>query len=123
MGTDDEFSHRIGNLISITIAFDNDDLGTIEFELNSGITRHMKLAYATSIHKSQGSTISNVIMVVGRADGLNSAELIYTGLTRTSNTLTLISSANIIKKAIDYSNYANARTIYQDVIKSINQHQ
>lgn len=60
-------------------------------------------------------------MVVGRADMLNSSELIYTGLTRTSNTLTLISSANIIKKAVSHSNYLNARTIYQDVVKQINQ--
>ena len=119
--TDDDFSHYIGNLISLTIKFDSDDLGTIKFELDTGITKHLKLSYATTIHKSQGSTIPNVIMVVGRADMLNSSELIYTGLTRTSNTLTLISSANIIKKAVSHSNYLNARTIYQDVVKQINQ--
>lgn len=118
---DNKIYHTIGNMLTITIQFDSDDLGEIKFELSDSITKHMKLAYATSIHKSQGSTISNVIMVVGRADMLNSAELVYTGMTRTSNTLTLISSANIIKKAIDYSSYADARTIYQDVLKSINQ--
>ena len=114
-------THTIGDLISITIQFDSDELGTIKFDSEDGITRYMKLAYATSIHKSQGSTIKNVIMVVGRADMLNSAQLIYTGMTRTSNTLTLVSSANTIKSAIQYDAYAKARTIYQDVIKELNQ--
>lgn len=119
---ENDFQHYLANLKSITIEFDSDELGTLDFDLQSHITNYLKLSYATSIHKSQGSTIENVIMVVGRADRLNSAELIYTGLTRTSNTLTLISSANTIKKAVSHSNYLKARTIYQDVIKEINQH-
>lgn len=124
LGIDREENHFFSNLKSITIQFDSDDLGTQTFKLQSDITKYMRLAYATTIHKAQGSTIPNVIMVVGRVNSnLNSTELIYTGLTRTSDTLTLISSANTIKKAVSLSGYANARTIYQDVIKSINQNQ
>lgn len=120
---DDDLSENrtIGDLASITIQFDDDDIGTLTFTHEEGITRYMQLAYATTINKSQGSTIRDVIMVLGTAAKLNTSELIYTAMTRTSNTLSLVSSANTIKHAVEHSCYSHARTIYQDVIKDINQ--
>lgn len=113
-------SHEFANVEAVEIEFDNEDLGTIKFPVNSGITRDIALAYATTIHKSQGSTHEHTILVIGRAEMLNSSQLIYTGITRTSKTLTLISSPNIIKDSVSVDAYRNARTIYQDIIKSIN---
>lgn len=113
--------HELGNVTQITIQFDNEDLGLIEFNETSGVTRDMSLAYATTIHKSQGSTHEHTILVVGRANMLNASQLIYTGITRTSKTLTLISSPNIIKDAVSVDIYRNARTLYQDIIKALNQ--
>lgn len=116
----DDHTHMLGELASITIEFDSDELGVITFEPETNITGHLALCYATTIHKSQGSTIENVIMVLGRADNMNTRQLLYTGLTRTSDTLTLISSPNVISQAVEYDAYRNARTIYQDVLKELN---
>ena len=118
--TEETASHELANVKSVEIQFDNDDLGLIRFDANTGITRDISLAYATTIHKSQGSTHEHTILVVGRAEMLNSSQLIYTGITRTSKTLTLISSPNIIKDSVSVNAYRNARTLYQDIIKSIN---
>ena len=47
---DDDLSENrtIGDLASITIQFDDDDIGTLTFTHEEGITRYMQLAYATT---------------------------------------------------------------------------
>lgn len=120
----DEFEYTLGDVKSITIDFDSLGLGCMTLlPAESHILSNITLAYASTTHKAQGSTIRDVILAIGRAEKLNSRQLIYTGLTRTSNTLTLVSSPNIIKKAIDRDVYNNARLIYKDIIKQLNQNE
>lgn len=115
-------NHEAYDVMSITITFDVEELGTIVFDADSDdVMRYIELAYANTVHKSQGSTLKDVILAVGRAPQLNSRQLIYTGMTRTQRTLTLVSSPNIISEAIDNDIEKNARLIYKDVIKEINQ--
>lgn len=120
----DDTLRELADIKSITIDFDAvDELGSITFEDNLEPLRYIRLSYATTTHKSQGSTIDNIILTIGRAPQLNSRQLVYTGLTRTSNTLTLISSPNIIKESIENDVYAKARLIYKDIVKEINKTQ
>lgn len=49
----------------------------------------LELAYAISIHKSQGSGFDNIFLVVPNRYGLLSKELIYTALTRCKKTIVL----------------------------------
>lgn len=113
--------HYIADVESITIEFDAEDIGEVTFTNVTDVTRNITLAYATTTHKSQGSTIPNVILAVGRANRLNSRQLVYAGMTRTAKTLTLVSSPNVICDAVETDAYIHARTIYKDIIKEINQ--
>lgn len=110
---------NVDDVKSIIIEFD--DFGEMTFEENEEILMNLSLAYATTVHKSQGSTHKDVIMVIGRAVMLNSQQLLYTALTRTSETLTLISSPNTIKESIEVDVYSKARCVYKDIIKELNQ--
>jgi exodeoxyribonuclease V alpha subunit len=56
----------------------------------NGVDRHLQLAYAITVHKSQGSQFGHVFLVLPRVAGdFLSRELIYTGLTRAQSQLTL----------------------------------
>jgi hypothetical protein len=50
---------------------------------------NFELAYAITIHKSQGSEFKNVFLVIPGKETLLSRELLYTALTRSTNTVTL----------------------------------
>jgi ATP-dependent exoDNAse (exonuclease V) alpha subunit len=62
-----------------------------------------ELAYAITVHKSQGSEFKNVFLVVPEKESLLSKELVYTALTRSTHTVTLFlqqqEGANILKAA------------------------
>jgi exodeoxyribonuclease V alpha subunit len=54
------------------------------------VDRHLELAYAITVHKSQGSQFRHVFLVLPRVAGdFLGRELIYTGLTRAQTRLTL----------------------------------
>jgi exodeoxyribonuclease V alpha subunit len=54
----------------------------------------LQLAYAITVHKSQGSGFGQVFVVLPNKIGLLSRELLFTALTRTKNHLTLFIQAN-----------------------------
>ena len=58
------------------------------------LTRSMEqeffeLAYAVTVHKSQGSGFNHLFVIIPARYGLLSKELVYTALTRTKKTITL----------------------------------
>lgn len=62
-----------------------------------------QLAYAITIHKSQGSEYNNVNIVLPEIENLEevySRELIYTAITRAKKTVTIFSSFSSLKKII-----------------------
>lgn len=62
-----------------------------------------QLAYAITIHKSQGSEYNNVNIVLPEIENLEevySRELIYTAITRAKKTVTIFSSFSSLKKVI-----------------------
>jgi len=79
----------------IRVAFDDDDLWIDGFRLYN-----LHLAWAVTIHKSQGSEWPNVVVVADRSHGaLLSRQLLYTALTRAKQAVVLISSQDALQLA------------------------
>lgn len=80
---------------------------TIEVEYESDVIEYegeeieeIELAYATTIHKSQGSEYPLVILgLTSDNDLMLNRNLVYTGITRASKTVITVTDANCIKKA------------------------
>ncbi|MFT3912600.1 MAG: ATP-dependent RecD-like DNA helicase [Anaeromyxobacteraceae bacterium] len=77
----------------------------------------LELAYAVTVHKSQGSGFGHVFVVVPNRTGLLSRELVFTALTRTKTAVTLFVEANgdtelaqLIDKIRNNSAIASIRT-------------
>ena len=79
----------------LKVRFDDDKEVWYEF----GILDQIEHAYATTIHKSQGSEFNVVIVPIGAASPmLLTRNLLYTGITRAKKLLIIIGS----KKTIDF---------------------
>jgi hypothetical protein len=59
------------------------------FDLDENDDENFELAYAITIHKSQGSDFKNTFVVLPQKTTLLSKELLYTALTRSENRLNL----------------------------------
>lgn len=79
-------------------------LGVAEFSENDPYSKCLALSYAITIHKSQGSTIKHVIPLLINTDQsairLNSKQLLYTAITRASDTCDVIISEEVFKETI-----------------------
>lgn len=62
--------------------------------------KYIRLGYAITVHKSQGSTIPCVILAMPYHFLLNSRELLYTGVTRASDYQITITSPKTLKAAL-----------------------
>lgn len=79
-----------------TVDFD----GIGEVTLNKSEVNQIQLGYAITIHKSQGSTIKNVIIALPYHFMLNSRELLYTAVTRASKYASIITSKKSFTQSI-----------------------
>ena len=59
------------------------------------------LAYAMTVHKSQGSEFKTVIMVLPYREAMLKRNLLYTGVTRAKKTLILLSEPQAVYKAVE----------------------
>jgi len=68
----------------------------VNYNSESEVSRNLELAYAISVHKSQGSEFNRVYFIVPmHKSALLSRELFYTGLTRASRHCTLLIEEDI----------------------------
>ena len=81
----------------------------------------LELAYAITIHKSQGSEYPAVIMpLLTGPQMLFNRNLLYTGVTRAKKCVTIIGSPDTVAKMIENSNYVyrfKVVEIYQKIKK------
>lgn len=96
---------------------DLDGVSEIDFKDIRSIDREFfDLAYAITVHKSQGSGFNHLFLVVPERYGLLSKELIYTALTRTKKSITLFiqnakeNKKNVLEIAANRSFSASRRT-------------
>ena len=71
----------------------------------------LELAYALTIHKSQGSEFDKVILVIGEPTGLLSRELLYTAMTRQKERLVILYNT----EAYHLRNYSSME--YSDIAR------
>ncbi len=95
---------------------------TIDFEGNkvryqNGEFDRFNLAYAISIHKSQGSEYDNVVVILAKSfKRMFYNKLIYTGITRAKSSLIIIGSLDSFNSSIQTS-YAEKRNTYLKMYK------
>lgn len=77
----------------VTVFFENNNIQEIEY-LKTELYQ-LDLAYAISIHKSQGSEAEHVVLVVDGNEDFLSKELIYTAITRAKKDIILISKYDL----------------------------
>lgn len=83
---------------------DQKGLANIPFSEIRGVEQEFfELAYAVTVHKSQGSGFNHLFVIIPARYGLLSKELVYTALTRTKKSITLFlqSSTDQAKGVLD----------------------
>ncbi len=120
MPDDNVFNGDIGYIVEIvngskkelTIDFDGNFVRYTPSNFNK-----FTLAYAISIHKSQGSEFNYVLIPVLKEYGrMLYRKLIYTGITRTKKKLYLIGEVSALEYAIKNTNVALRKTTLKDML-------
>lgn len=109
-----------GTIVNIGSDFVDIKFDDITVRYNNTMMGTVKLGYAITCHKSQGSSINNVILVTPKADTfmLNS-NLLYVGCTRARHIcvhLGLVDTVNIVtKKRANFTRH----TFMQQMLKEL----
>lgn len=77
----------------------------------------LELGYAITVHRSQGSTIKCVIFALPFHYMLNTKELVYTGMTRASEKLVLVTSPRSFNRSIKNTNVRKRQINLSDMLK------
>lgn len=86
------------NSVSLTVIFDN---GQTEVFTRSQAKDDLELAYATTIHKSQGSEYQAVLMPIFRHHASLERDLIYTAVTRAKKQVNLVGDRLYLNGVVD----------------------
>ncbi len=76
------------------VSFDNEEL-----RLSKEDTDNLRLAYAITVHKSQGSDWQNVIYCCFNDNTMNKKNLVYTAVTRAKNNLVVVGNKKVFENA------------------------
>lgn len=103
------YNGMVGTIVDITLE-DKDldvkdsitvDYGNVQCEYTRERFENIKLAYALTIHKSQGSEAQSVIMICHSSHRhMLTKKLIYTGMTRAKKHLHLVGEKSMVKHAL-----------------------
>lgn len=99
------FNGDTGKVIDInedssTLTVEFDDSRRVRYSFN--LLEELELAYAITIHKSQGSEYGAVIMpIMSGPRQLMNRNLLYTGVTRAKKCLVIVGSSNTVKEMIE----------------------
>ena len=98
-----------------------DFVGLGEIVLSNKEVKSLELAYAISIHKSQGSGFNSAIVGLdGSSYILNNAELLYTALTRAKKYCVLVGKNSAIRSAISKKEIKTKQTFLKEILEAIN---
>jgi exodeoxyribonuclease V alpha subunit len=86
------------------------------FELENEDIRPLTLAYAMTIHKSQGSEWSNVVVICAEGQWMT-RKLLYTAITRTNNHLTILGTESAVNNAVRSNPDENRATLLQQRLR------
>ena len=116
------FNGDIGKIVScnemmkqITVDFDG-KLATY----NYGMLEDLELAYAITVHKSQGSEYEYVVLAIfGVYDRLNYRNLLYTAVTRAKKLLVIVGSKDSIRDMINNQSAPERNTCLLEMLKEV----
>jgi RecD/TraA family predicted helicase len=93
------------------------DYGDKIIAYHKGLYDTLELAYAITVHKSQGSSSKIVIMALDFSHYKNlKRSLIYTGITRTSDILFIVAEKKALSFAIKNNEVARKRTFLKELL-------
>ena len=95
-----------------------DFVGIGEVVLSAKETKSLELAYAITIHKSQGSGFDDVIVTIDDESNclLNNAEILYTAITRAKKYCTLIATNSSVIHSIKSKQTVDKQTFLPDFL-------
>ena len=114
------FNGDIGKIISIDLAAQSAkvDFDGREASYPFDILTQLELAYAITVHKSQGCEFEAVIMpVMGGFEKLSYRNLLYTAVTRAKKLLILVGSEEKIHKMVDNDRRTRRYTCLREMLK------
>jgi exodeoxyribonuclease V alpha subunit len=124
------FNGTIGKIVEIEFAKNKSDADKlhIKFEDIEEVICYeyseldqIELAYAITCHKSQGSTIKNVLFVFGYDSyKLLSKQFIYTGITRASKGCVMLCELKALRYAIKTDHSGQRNTFLKSLLNEIN---
>ncbi len=99
-------------------------LGKIEIDFegricsyNTLMLENLELAYAATVHKSQGSEFEAVVLpILGGYDKLYYRNLLYTAVTRAKRLIVIVGSSNRVKYMIDNNRRTNRYTCLKTML-------
>ena len=123
----DVFNGMVGKVTRIFHAVDKDDIEYIEVTFPEGICEYtrdrydkLKLAYALTIHKTQGSEYDRVIMLIpDEYKNMAERRLIYTGMSRAKKNLCIIGNHETIQNGIKKGSKIKRNTLLKYRIQEI----
>lgn len=117
------FNGDMGRIIEINesasqLTVEFDDKRVVEYQF--GMLEEIELAYAITIHKSQGSEYPAAIMpILDTPPLMRYRNLLYTGITRAKKCVVLLGSSNIIRNMIDNAGESNRYSSLGERIREI----
>ncbi len=92
----DKWKHPASRLERFQVIYHRKTHLWVNYESDTAVEQNLELAYAISVHKSQGSEFGRVYFILPkRRGGLLSRELFYTALTRAQKHCTLLIQEDI----------------------------
>ena len=106
--------HHIQQILTVEF----DDMRRVSYPF-SGL-EELELAYAITIHKSQGSEYPAVIMpLLSGPKQLFNRNLLYTGVTRAKNCLTILGSKDMVNTMVENNNENERYTGLRERIREV----
>ena len=100
----------------VTITFDEGK--TVEYK--GKLLENIDLAYAVTVHKSQGCEFDRVIIALGRMNALlYKRNLLYTAITRGKINVTIVELEGTLNKFLGAKKSENRETVLEDLLKTV----
>lgn len=119
------FNGNVGILVDFYIDDNEDEYMLIDFEgiglvkIYEDYYNSIELAYAITVHKSQGSSSKIVIVALPYHYTLNSRQLFYTAITRTREHCVVVATKKTISSAISKDVVSKKRTYLAGYLREI----
>ena len=120
---DDVANGDVGYVIEITfdevkVLFPGENPTSVDYSYNDA-KEQLTLAYATTVHKSQGSEYDSVVLCLTQRHGLmKKRNILYTGITRGKHQVTLIGTYDAFYESIDNNMIEDRHSMLAELVAS-----